>query len=182
MWCQAGNAMNVFVMGMIDLHSLWSWKRTPVPMLLASIHSGRMLQFQKQCKTQAAGPASKAQSQEEELKDQKTQKSQKKAKTKTVIVTSSSRNLGGGDQETMSPPTDSTPVVLTRRLVGKQADPATTGNMAGSSDADADAVQLGFAYRRELLSRKRQNDHDESIDGPGQLMHPQRKNLRHAGA
>jgi hypothetical protein len=171
--------MNVFVMGMIDLHSLWSWKRTPVPMLLASIHSGRMLQFQtqKRRKTQAAGLASKAQSQEEELKDQKSQK-----KAKTVTVTSSG-NPGGGDQEITSPPTGSTPAVLTRRLVGKQADPATTGNMAGSSDADADAIQLGFAYRRGLLSRKRQNDHDdESIDGPGQWMHPLRKNLQHAGA
>ena len=148
-------------------------------MLLASIHSGRMLQFQKRRKTQAVGPASKAQSQEEELKDQKNQKSQKKAKT--VMVTSSG-NLGGGDQEITTPPTGSTPVVLTRRLVGKQADPATSGNMAGSSDADADAIQLGFAYRRGLLSRKRQNDHYESIDGLGQWMHPRRKNLRHAGA
>ena len=48
MWSQAGNSMNVLVMGMLELHSLWSWRRTPIPKLLACIHSARLVQWTKQ--------------------------------------------------------------------------------------------------------------------------------------
>ena len=35
---QCGNSMNVLCMAMIDLHSLWSWKRLRTPDLLRNIH------------------------------------------------------------------------------------------------------------------------------------------------
>ncbi|CAJ1459978.1 unnamed protein product, partial [Effrenium voratum] len=41
MCAQSGNSMNVLVMAVIDLHSLWSWKRLQTPALLQAIHMAR---------------------------------------------------------------------------------------------------------------------------------------------
>lgn len=131
MWSQAGNSMNCLVMGMLELHSLWSWRRAPIPKLLSCIHSARLIQWTKQLALSGGAKSSLS-------SEDKTEESEVVAVRKSRKSTSMHSGSSASASDAVIPP------LPKKRFVGKQDDP--------------DPVSLSFALRRELLQKGRPNN------------------------